>query len=154
MLNERQIRDKIYELKKEIKTLNSVLSDNSKIKPFGRPKRSYKYSLEQIDFLKDCKKKKLEPKEIIKQFNTKFGTEFDKNTRALYNFMSRSKIISPTYTPRRFTEEEDKYIMDNVNLLSKEKIADKLNRTKDTIKNRINLLYKKGELKNENNNKK
>ncbi len=131
MLNERQIKDRIYKLKQEIKVLNSVInSNNSELKPFGRPKGSWKYSLEQIDFLKDCKKKGLEQKEIIKQFNIKFGTKFNENTRALYNFMSRCKIISPTYSPRRFTEEEDKYIMDNVNLLSKQEIANKLDRTR------------------------
>jgi len=148
MLNERQIRDKIYELKKEIKVLNSVLNGNcNSYKPFGRPKESWKYSAEQIDFLKDCEEKKLEQKEIIKLFNTKFGTKLKKDTRALYNFMSRCKIISPTYSPRKFTEEEDEYIRDNVNLLSKQKIANKLDRTRDTIKNRINLLNKNGELK-------
>jgi len=91
MLNERQVKERINELKKEIGTLEFVLSGVSDGKT-GRPRGSYEYTQEQINFLKECNKQEIPMKEIIKLFNTKFGTDYKIDTRAFYNFMDRCGI--------------------------------------------------------------
>ena len=145
MLSEQQIKDRIYELKKEIEILNSVLNGGNTKEDyiFGRPKGSYKYTQEQIDFLKECVKNKLDDKEIVKLYNIKYGTNFPKTSRGLYNFMIRSGIKTINYTPKRFTKEEDKFILENLGKLNKQKIADEINRTRNSVKNRIKLLETK-----------
>ena len=145
MLSEQQIKDRIYELKKEIEILISVLNGGNTKKDyiFGRPKGSIKYSQEQVDFLKECVKNKLDDKEIIKLFNIKFKTNFKENSRRLYNFMTRYGIKTIGYSPKRFNEDEDKFILENIGKLNKQKIADELNRTRNSVKNRIKLLETK-----------
>ena len=139
MLNEKQIKERIYELKKEIGTLLYVL--NSKNEGIGRPKGSIKYTQEEIDFLKDCEKNKLNDKEIIRLFNEKFKTNYKETTRKFYNFMCREGIRSPNYSLRKFNEEEDKFIMENIEKLNPREIAVKLEgRTRNSVKNRIRLL--------------
>jgi hypothetical protein len=88
-MNEKQVKERISELKKEISILEGVL--NNKREGFGRPKGSLKYSKEEELFLKENKYKPM--KEIVVMFNKKFGKSYKKDTRALYNFMSRQGII-------------------------------------------------------------
>jgi transposase len=146
MLSEKQIRDRIWELQKEIEVLKFVLNNGNtnenviKSNPPHRPKGSIKYTKEQVEFLKDCLKNKLKDKEIIDLYNLKFKTNLKKNSRALYNFTIREGLRQINYSPKKFNDEEDKFILENYTKLSQQEIANKLNRTRDTIKNRLNLL--------------
>ena len=148
MLSEKQIRDRIWELQKEVEILKYVLNNGNiqevvvKSNPPYRPKGSIKYTKEQVEFLKDCLKNKLKDKEIVDLYNLKFKTNLKKGSRALYNFMMRYGLKQINYTPKRFNDEEDKFILENYNSLTQQEIANKLNRTRDTIKNRLNLLLK------------
>ena len=54
--------------------------------------------------------------------------------------MLRQGIKKTNYTPKRFSEEEDKFILENYIKMNNQEIANKLGRTRDTIKNRLNLL--------------
>lgn len=104
MMNERQIRERIYRLKEEVRILKEVLNTGGDSK-FGRPIGSYKYPDEQSDFLR--KNRDAPMNELIKMFNEKFNTNFASNSRTLYNFMQRSGIITPNfrraYTPKKPT---------------------------------------------------
>lgn len=90
MMSERQIRERINKLQEEIRILSEVVEH--KREGFGRPKGTLKYTPEQIDFLKEGEENKLSDKEIVRQFNLKFGTTIKSNSRALYNFMLREGI--------------------------------------------------------------
>lgn len=90
MMSEKQIKERIYTLEQEIRILRNVLEQ--KREGFGRPKGSLKYTPEQIDFLKECEEKKFSDKEIVRQFNSKFGINLKADSRALYNFMVREGI--------------------------------------------------------------
>ena len=138
MLNEKQIKERINELEKEIGILEYVLSGESE--GFGRPKGSIKYTQEQVNFLKECEKNKLTDKEIIKAYNQKFGTNYPETSRGLYNFMNRYGIKNSFETHIKFNKEEDDFIKSNVNELTQAEIGERLGRTRDTIKNRIKLL--------------
>ena len=97
MMSEKQIKERIIQLKKEIEIFEQVL--NTKREGFGRPKGSIKYTIEQENFLKE--NKDIPMKELIKLYNEKFKTNLKKDTRALYNFMERQGIIFPIkeYSP-------------------------------------------------------
>lgn len=89
MITEKQLRDRINNLKKELIIYEEVLNSKS-IKKMGRPKGSLKYTEEQIKFIKD--NKDVPMKNLIVMFNNQFKTNYSTNTRALYNFMAREGI--------------------------------------------------------------
>lgn len=89
-MSEKQLRERIYKLEDELRILREILGH--KREGFGRPKGSIKYTPEQIGFLKECEKQKLSDKEIVRQFNSEFGTNLNIDSRALYNFMVREGI--------------------------------------------------------------
>lgn len=91
MMSEKQVKERIYKLKEELRILEEVLE--TKREGFGRPKGSLKFSSEQIKFLHDYREEDM--KKLVKLFNAKFGTNYPINSRALYNFMERTGIISP-----------------------------------------------------------
>ncbi len=91
MLNEKQIKERIYELKKEIGILYYIINGNND-NNLGRPRGSIQYTQEQMNFLKECEQNNLDDKEIINLFNLKFGTDFKEDSRALYNLMNREGI--------------------------------------------------------------
>ncbi len=97
MMNERQIKDKIYQLETELKILKEILKTETNIK-FGRPIGSIKYPDEQVIFLQE--NKDMYMKDLIQEYNQKFNADLPKNSRALYNFMQRVGILS-----RQFTRE-------------------------------------------------
>lgn len=90
MLNERQLKEKIYQLEIELKTLKEIL-EGQELNLMGRPKGSYNYSEEEVNFMKANKTKKM--LDLVQEFNKKFNRNFPKHTRALYNFMVRNGII-------------------------------------------------------------
>jgi len=93
MMNERQLRQKIAELEREIAIFKSILETPSDPHTStGRPLGSSKYAPERIVFLEECEKKGLSDKEIIDTFNFKFGTNIPANSRQLYNLMQRKGI--------------------------------------------------------------
>lgn len=77
-------------LENELHILKSLLGQ--KKEGFGRPKGSTKYTQEEIDFLKECEERGFNDREIINEFNKKFGVNLRPKTRALYNFMVRNGI--------------------------------------------------------------
>ena len=89
MMNEKQIKERINELKREINILEEVL--NSKREGFGRPKGSLKYTIEQEKFLRE--NKNIPMKELVALFNKKFNTNYPMESRALYNFMDREGFL-------------------------------------------------------------
>lgn len=92
-MSEKQIKERIYQLKEEIRILESVVkTDNDG--SMGRPKGSIKYNKEQIIFLTDNRDTPMP--ELVKLFNKQFGTKLHPETRALYNFMCRMGIITAT----------------------------------------------------------
>lgn len=95
MMSERQIKERIFRLKEEIRVLEEVVETKSSYKT-GRPIGSVSYSNEQTKFLRE--NKEIPMKELIKMFNDKFGTDFPKDSRALYNFMDRSGITIPKFS--------------------------------------------------------
>lgn len=138
MMSEKHIRERIYELEKEIGILESVL--NEKREGFGRPKGSIKYTQEEVNFLKKCEKEELSDTEIIEAFNERFKTNYPKTTRKFYNFMTRYGIKNIFKTHIKFNREEDIFIKENFDKLTQGEIAKKLGRTRDSVKNRIKLL--------------
>jgi len=145
MITERQIIDRIEELKKEIQVLEYVLENPKKLtysnnQNFGRPKGTYKYTKEEQNFLKECEDKGLDYKETTDLFNLKFKKKNSYKSRALYNFMLRTGIKKISRHSKKYTNKEDDFILKNTNNLSQFEIARQLNRTRDSIKNRINLL--------------
>lgn len=150
MLNEKQIKQRIWELNKEIEILQYVLNHTSE--GMGRPLGSYKYTPEQINFLKECEKNELTDKEVIDLFNIRFGTSLSKSSRRLYNFMCRTGIKKPKMEHIPFTDSEDNFIKENLDKMKRKEIALKLDRTRDSLKNRIVLLNRDkniGETNNE-----
>lgn len=91
MLSEKQIRERIILLEKELEIYKNILETPCDGK-FGRPLGSTKYNSERLNFLKQCESENLSDSEIIKRFNSKFGTNFKDNSRALYNLMQRQGI--------------------------------------------------------------
>lgn len=141
-MNEKQIKERINELEKEINILEYVLNKTSE--GTGRPKGSIKYTKEQVDFLKKCEEDKLTDKEIIKVYNQKFGTNYPETARGLYNFMNRYGIKNTSDVHIKFSEEEDKFILENIEKLNPREIAEKIGRTRDSVKNRIKLIKENG----------
>lgn len=90
MMNEKQIKEKINSLKKQIQIYEEILE--TKNEGMGRPIGSIKYTDEQIKFLKA--NKYIQMNYLIKLFNETFGANIEENSRALYNFMCRENIIS------------------------------------------------------------
>ena len=93
MMNKYQIMQKIRELEKEINIYRNIL-ENDPEGPLllGRPIGSTKYPPEKITFLEECEKRGLTDREIITEYNKKFGTNLAHNSRALYNVMQRQGI--------------------------------------------------------------
>jgi len=100
-MKEKQIKERINNLRREIEILEGVLY--TKRKGFGRPKGTLKYKEEQITFLKENKNMKMI--DLVELFNKTFGTNYPKETRALYNFMDRERIISPIRDYSRVNNE-------------------------------------------------
>lgn len=91
MLSEKEIREKVIQLERELAIYKIILetpSDNS----MGRPKGSIEYSQEEVMFLKECEMKGYDDKKIIEEYNKKFNMSLPYNTRKLYNFMQRQGI--------------------------------------------------------------
>jgi transposase len=91
MMSELQIKNKIYELEKEIEVYKKVL-ETPKNGSMGRPKGT-SYSPEQVSFLEECAKKKMPWTAIVREFNAKFKTSVKEDSRQLYNLMRREGII-------------------------------------------------------------
>jgi hypothetical protein len=89
MMSEKQLREKVFGLRRELQICEEIL--NSKREGFGRPKGSIKYTQEQGKFLKE--NKNIPMKKLIELYNKKFGTNFHKDSRALYNFMDRQGLF-------------------------------------------------------------
>jgi hypothetical protein len=87
--------DRQIKIKNIVKSLEMLgeraLPDIHEYSKMGRPLGSYKYSNEEINFLKANKETPM--KELIKKFNEKFNKNFNSDTRALYNMMQRQNII-------------------------------------------------------------
>jgi len=97
MMSEKQIKERIYQLKEEIRILESIVkTDNDGT--MGRPRGSIKYNKEQIMFLTDNRDTPMS--ELVELFNRKFGTKLHPETRALYNFMCRMQIITAKARPK------------------------------------------------------
>lgn len=90
MMSEKQLKEKVIRLENELRVLKSIL-ETPKDGKFGRPLGSTIYTDEQVEFLRDFKNTKMTA--LIKMFNNRFGTNFKKDSRALYNFMGRHRII-------------------------------------------------------------
>jgi hypothetical protein len=88
-MNEKQIKERINELKRNIQILEEVM--NSKREGIGRPKGSLKYTIEQENFLRE--NKDVPMKKLVNMFNKKFNTNYSIETRALYNFMDREGFL-------------------------------------------------------------
>jgi len=91
MMNETQVKNRIYELEKEIAIYKKILETPSE-KWVGRPKGSTTYTIEQIKFLEECEALKLTDKAIIQEYNKKFNTKIPSDGRQLYNLMVRLGI--------------------------------------------------------------
>lgn len=91
MMSERQLREKIIDVKKELAILESVLNRPNDGMT-GRPKGSIEHTNEQVEFLTQCNEANLTDKEIITAYNTKFNTNIPLTSRGLYNFMTRQGI--------------------------------------------------------------
>lgn len=91
MMSERQIKEKINNLRRELAIYEEIVNTPSDGK-MGRPSGDTKYTTEQIKFLRENKGIPME--ELILLFNKTFDRNLNPNTRALYNFMCRQGIIS------------------------------------------------------------
>jgi hypothetical protein len=91
MMNERQLKDKIKELERDLAIFKSILETPGDSRN-GRPLGSTKYSPDRLVYLEECEMKGLSDKEIIDGFNAKFGTTIPNNSRQLYNLMQRKGI--------------------------------------------------------------
>jgi hypothetical protein len=91
MMSEKQLREKIIELEKQLEIWKVVLN-SPKDGKMGRPKGSTMYTPEQMKFLAECEEKKLSDKQIIEEFNKKYDTNIKPNGRQLYNLMQRQGI--------------------------------------------------------------
>ena len=100
MMTERQVRDRIDELKEELKILTGVLETDPQIR-VGRPPKSYSYSEEKVKFLTE--NKDMDMTDLIIKYNKKFSTKIPRTSRALYNFMCRCGIKIPSYKKKDYT---------------------------------------------------
>lgn len=91
MMSEKQLREKIIELEKQLEIWKAVLNSQKDGKA-GRPLGSTTYTFEQMKFLAECEEKKLTDKQIIIEFNKKYGTNIKPDGRQLYNLMCRQGI--------------------------------------------------------------
>jgi len=90
MMSEKQLRERIYLLEKEIRFIDEILNVNNP-DDMGRPKGSIKYTPEQVKFL--IENKQMHMKNLIPFYNRTFGTDLKPDSRALYNFMCREGIL-------------------------------------------------------------
>lgn len=118
-MNERQIKERIKHLKKEIEVLQNVLNyDIPSVD--GRPKGSTSYTDRQMRFMEDHRD--LPMKRLVKAYNHEFKTNIPEESRALYNFMIRNGII-------KVSNERENY---KVSPESRKKAAE--TRRKNTLK--------------------
>lgn len=104
-MNERQLKEKIYQLEIELKSLKFVLeTQNNAI--LGRPTGTTKYSEEEINFLKLNKNMKMP--NLVEAFNKKFNKNFPKKSRGIYNFMVRNGIIEQKFARYIYQKQEVK----------------------------------------------
>lgn len=106
MMTEREIKERIYDLKKEIDIYEKILKTTHE---FGRPTGSTKFTPAQLEFLKLCVARKLPIPKITDLFNKRYKTNYPLESRGLYNAMLRQGIIKTTYTRigKKIIEEKE-----------------------------------------------
>lgn len=109
MMNEKQLREKINNIKREIEICEELLNQQPLIDGFEKLPFGRKYSEEQILFLKE--NKNIPRKNLIIMFNHRFNTDIPLGSSALYNCMVREGILELG----KNRGERLKKIMDNKN---------------------------------------
>jgi hypothetical protein len=106
MMSERQLRERIFQLERELEVLKSIVTTPQDGK-LGRPSGSTVYTDEQIKFLKRCWEKNLSYKRIVEEYNLRYGTKWKPSDRGLYNLMRRQGIIESKFSWKEIGGEKN-----------------------------------------------